>query len=89
MQERFKVGGKTGTLGPNTFNITRSGGVITFESQVHFSKRYLKYLAKKFMKKNQLREWIRVVSSDKTTYQLRYYNVNQDEEVAEETTGDD
>lgn len=30
-------------------------------SSIPFSKRYLKYLTKKFLKKNQLRDWIRYV----------------------------
>jgi len=32
---------------------------ITVTSSIPFSKRYLKYLTKKFLKKNSLRDWIR------------------------------
>lgn len=32
---------------------------ITVTSNIPFSKRYLKYLTKKFLKKNSLRDWIR------------------------------
>lgn len=81
MQDRFKVNGKTGQLG-NAITISRSGAILTINSNVHFSKRYLKYLTKKFLKKNQLRDWLHVIASDKTTYQLRYFNINQDEEEA-------
>jgi hypothetical protein len=35
------------------------GNKITVTSSVPFSKRYLKYLTKKYLKKNQLRDWIR------------------------------
>ena len=44
--------------------------------------RYLKYLTKKYMKKNNLRDWLRVVSpsTSKDTYELRYFNINNDEE---------
>lgn len=48
---------------------------ITVTSNVPFSKRYLKYLTKKFLKKNTLRDWIRVVASSKDVYQLRFYNI--------------
>lgn len=48
---------------------------ITVTSQVAFSKRYLKYLTKKFLKKNSLRDWIRVVATTKDNYQLRFYNI--------------
>jgi large subunit ribosomal protein L22e len=71
------------------------GGQVTFERQkhkvfvnsdVHFSKRYLKYLTKKYLKKNSLRDWIRVVSNDKDLYELRYFRISSnddDEEDAE------
>ena len=48
---------------------------ITVASNVAFSKRYLKYLTKKFLKKNMLRDGIRVVASSKDVYQLRFYNI--------------
>ena len=48
---------------------------LTVTSNVPFSKRYLKYLTKKFLKKNTLRDWIRVVASSKDVYQLRFYNI--------------
>jgi len=44
-------------------------------SNIAFSKRYLKYLTKKFLKKNSLRDWIRVVAASKDVYQLRFYNI--------------
>ena len=45
-----------------------------------FPKRYLKYLTKKFLKKNQLRDWLHVIANEKASYELRYFNINQDEE---------
>ena len=48
--------------------------------------RYLKYLTKKYLKKNNLRDWLRVVSSTQTTYELRYFQINNEEE---EDEGDD
>lgn len=72
------MNGKTGQLG-QAVSIARDGAHITITSTVHFSKRYLKYLTKKFLKKHQLRDWLHVIASDKATYQLRYFNINQDE----------
>lgn len=58
------------------FSIILAGNTkITVTSNVPFSKRYLKYLTKKFLKKNTLRDWIRVVASSKDTYELRFYNI--------------
>lgn len=34
---------------------------------------------KKFLKKQQLRDWLRVVSTQKGVYELRFFNVVNDE----------
>ena len=34
---------------------------------------------KKFLKKQQLRDWLRVVSTGKGVYELRFFNVVNDE----------
>lgn len=46
--------------------------------------RYLKYLTKKYLKKNNLRDWLRVVANTKESYELRYFQINQDEEEEED-----
>ncbi|KAH8100606.1 ribosomal protein L22e [Cristinia sonorae] len=84
LHDRIKVEGKTGQLGDNV-KIQRSGDVsITVTSNVPFSKRYLKYLTKKFLKKNSLRDWIRVVATTKDNYQLRFYNIQTGDDEEEE-----
>ncbi|PVV03355.1 hypothetical protein BB560_002169 [Smittium megazygosporum] len=77
LHDRIKVDGIAGKLG-NTVVITRNKNTIKVLSKVDMSKRYMKYLTKKFLKKNQLRDWVRVVASDKNTYLLKYYNINQE-----------
>jgi large subunit ribosomal protein L22e len=57
---------------------------ITVTANIAFSKRYLKYLTKKFLKKNQIRDWLRVIASDKQTFELRYFNIANDEEAEDE-----
>lgn len=42
--------------------------------------RYLKYLTKKFLKKNNLRDYIRVVADTKASYELRYFQINAGED---------
>uniref|UniRef100_A0A8C3JKD9 Ribosomal protein L22 n=1 Tax=Calidris pygmaea TaxID=425635 RepID=A0A8C3JKD9_9CHAR len=71
-----------GNLG-NTVHIERLKNKITVTSEKQCSKRYLKYLTKKYLKKNNLRDWLRVVASDKETYELRYFQISQDEEGSE------
>lgn len=60
--------------------IERSKSKITVTSEVPFSKKYLKYLTKKYLKKNNLRDWLRVVANSKESYELRYFQINQDGE---------
>ncbi|XP_074531067.1 large ribosomal subunit protein eL22 [Halichoeres trimaculatus] len=84
LQERIKVNGKAGNLGGGVVAIERSKSKIAVNSEVPFSKRYLKYLTKKYLKKNNLRDWLRVVANTKESYELRYFQINQDEEEEEE-----
>uniref|UniRef100_A0A4W3HJE9 Large ribosomal subunit protein eL22 n=1 Tax=Callorhinchus milii TaxID=7868 RepID=A0A4W3HJE9_CALMI len=83
LQERIKVNGKAGNLG-GAVTIERNKSKITVTSEVPFSKRYLKYLTKKYLKKNNLRDWLRVVANSKESYELRYFQINQDEEEEED-----
>uniref|UniRef100_A0A8C9DNQ0 Large ribosomal subunit protein eL22 n=1 Tax=Prolemur simus TaxID=1328070 RepID=A0A8C9DNQ0_PROSS len=82
--KRIKVNGKAGNLGGGVVTIERSKSRITVTSEVTFSKRYLKYLTKKYLKKNNLRDWLRVVANSKESYELRYFQINQDEEEEED-----
>ncbi|KAI5091968.1 60S ribosomal protein L22-like 1, partial [Silurus meridionalis] len=82
LREKVKVNGKTGNLG-NVVQIARLRNKISVSSEKHFSKRYLKYLTKKYLKKNNLRDWLRVVASDKETYELRYFQISQDDDESE------
>ncbi|KAL6597290.1 ribosomal protein L22e [Neocallimastix californiae] len=75
---RIKVEGRTNNFG-NNIKVTRSNNEIkvTVSPNIQFSKRYIKYLTKKYLKKSSLRDWLRVVASSKSAYEIRYYNVDQ------------
>ena len=82
--DRIKVGGKTGNLG-DLVSVSRDKAKVIVTSETAFSKRYLKYLSKKYLKKQQLRDWLHVIASAKTSYELRYYNIHdQDAEEDED-----
>ncbi|KAI9141233.1 putative 60S ribosomal protein L22 [Paraphysoderma sedebokerense] len=85
LHDRIKVNGRTNNLG-EVVVITRDGDskVTVTATGVGFPKRYLKYLTKRFLKKYQLRDWLRVISVTKDTYTLKYFNVNQDNEEEED-----
>ena len=62
--QRIKVDNKTGNLGTN-ITVSKDKDSLVVESKIPFSKRYLKYLAKKYLKKQDLREYLRVVATSK------------------------
>lgn len=88
LHDRIKIGGKTGALAQNNVTISRDRTKLTVASpsDLNFSKRQLKYLSKRYLKKQQLRDYLRVVASSKMTYELRYFSISaaEDEEEEEE-----
>jgi len=75
------VNGKKGGNAALTIEANKARVVIT-TVDVHFSKKYLKYLTKKYMKKNSLRDWLRIVAPNnaKDTYELSYFNINNEDD---------
>ncbi|XP_054428368.1 60S ribosomal protein L22-like [Pteronotus mesoamericanus] len=84
LQKRIKVNGKAGKLGGGVVTIERSKSKITVTSEMLFSKRTLNYLTKKYLKKNTLHDWLQVVANRKESYELHYFQINQDEEEEED-----
>merc|ERR1712166_152925 len=75
LSQRVKVNGKAGALG-DAVSITRQAAKVIVTSNndvVH--KRYMKYL-----KKHNVRDWLRVIASnkDRNTYELRYFNIQSE-----------
>merc|ERR1711865_843792 len=64
LTQRIKVDNKTGNLG-NNVTVATDKDQITVESKIPFSKRYLKYLTKKYLKKQDLKEFLRVIATNK------------------------
>merc|ERR1711862_691008 len=83
LKEKIKVGGEAGVLGDKV-TVSRNNTRIIVDAQAPFSKRYLKYLTKKFLKRQKLRDYIRVVSADKKSYVLKFFSISEDKEYAEE-----
>jgi len=79
LKQKIKVNNKVGNLGGHV-QVELAKNKITVSSEIAFSKRYLKYLTKKYLKKNNLRDWLRVVANAKNCYELRYFNINNEEE---------
>ncbi len=79
LNNRIKIDGKTGNLGDKV-TVSREKAKIQVTAEAPFSKRYLKYLSKKYLKMQQLRDFLRVVAPTKTSYELRYFNINEGNE---------
>ena len=55
--------------------------ILSISTTMQFKKRYFKYLTKKFLKKKELRDWLRILAVGKQSYQLKYFNIrDMDEE---------
>ncbi|KAG1672231.1 hypothetical protein FOA52_002932 [Chlamydomonas sp. UWO 241] len=74
--DKIKVGNKAGALG-DAIKVSRDKTKVTISSDIPMSKRYLKYLTKKYLKKHNVRDWLRVIASnkDRSIYELRYFNI--------------
>merc|ERR1719389_888411 len=73
LQDRIKVGGKTGALG-EVVKVGREKQkvLVTVSSDIKFSKRYLKY--------QNLRDFLHVIAPKKDTYELKYFNINSNDD---------
>ncbi len=78
MKQRIKVNKKAGNLG-SAVSVAKEGHKLMIQANIPFSKRYLKYLTKKYLKKQELKEYLRVVATSKNVYQLKYFNIQNDE----------
>lgn len=78
LKQKVKVDGKAGNLG-NAVSITKDSNNIIVNATIPFSKRYLKYLTKKYLKKQDLKEYLRVVATKGDMYELRYFNIQSEE----------
>ncbi|KAJ1559184.1 hypothetical protein HK405_011678 [Cladochytrium tenue] len=82
--DHLKVQGRTNNLG-TAVTISRAGHVLTINAPSGtFPKRYFKYLSKRFLKKNQVRDWLRVIATSRTAYELRYPQINNADDDDEE-----
>ena len=74
LHDRIKVNGKAGQLGSKV-TISRDKTKIQVAAELPFSKRYLKYLTKKYLKKQQLRDFLHVIATSKGAYELKYFKI--------------
>lgn len=80
MRDHIKVDGKVGQLGKRVI-LKKGNDSLVVTAEAPFSKRYLKYLTKKYLKKNELRDYLRIIANGKDSYQIKFFKIgNNDEE---------
>ena len=77
LKQRIKINGKTGKLGESV-RVTNDEKKVNVKVDIAFSKRYLKYLTKKYLKRHSLREFLYVIAVNKSAYQIKYFNIQQE-----------
>jgi len=86
LHDKIKIGGKTSALSANNVVISRDRTKLTIASpaELKLSKRQLKYLSKRYLKKQQLRDYLRVVAASKNSYEMRYFSISGGDDADEE-----
>jgi large subunit ribosomal protein L22e len=78
-QDNTKLNGRKGKLSEKV-RLSMNDNVLTITTTMAYRKKYFKYLTKKFLKKKDLRDWIRILATGKETYKLKYFNIQDQEE---------
>jgi large subunit ribosomal protein L22e len=81
-QENTKLHGRKGKLADKV-KVALADNILSISTTMAYRKRYFKYLTKKFLKKKNLRDWIRILAKGKDTYTLKYFNIQDQEEASE------
>ena len=76
---KIKVAGKTKNLGKSVGVACDDGKKIKVNAEIPLAKRYLKYLAKKFLKKQEVRDYLRLVAPSKAGYEFKYFKMESSE----------
>ena len=82
LHDKIKIGSKTGMLAANNVTISRDHTklMVASPSNLNFSKRQLKYLSKRYLKKQQLCDYLWVIATSKNSYELHYPAIAAGEE---------
>lgn len=87
MTEKFTAKAKTDKTAKDV-GFFKKDDKLNVHAKSKLSKQYVKYLTKKYLKKQELRDWLRLLSTGNKGlnrgYQMKYFNVNREDEGAEE-----
>jgi len=69
--------GKKGVFGDKLKIVREKSQVIVIPNKILVSKVYMKFIVRKYLRLQQLTDWVRVVASTRDTLQMRYYNIQE------------
>ncbi|KAF2361045.1 Ribosomal protein L22e [Trinorchestia longiramus] len=80
VEQNFKVNGKRHNL-ENVKVGMNDAHIMSIESTVPISKKYVKFLTQKYLSKHSMRDWVRVLSTghNSNSYILKYYQIINDD----------
>lgn len=78
LKKNIKVKGRKENLG-EAVSVRLADTKVQVQAVLPFSKRYVKYLSKKYLKKQDLRDYLHIVATDKDTYTVKFFEVGNDE----------
>ena len=67
----------------NLYKAACKNDKVTFECNIPMSKKYIKMFTKRYLHKNTLKDFVRVISSNAKSYELRYYKISEVQEEEE------
>lgn len=83
LSQNIKVGGLKGTLGDSVKvsqtdkkDKQKNTVVVSVDNTMTFSKRYVKYLIKKFLKRENISLYLRVISNGPNSYLVKLFSRN-------------
>lgn len=85
LKTSMKINGKKGNL-QDQVTISVNKDKVNISTKLKFAKRYLKYLLKKYLKKNDILEYLKVIATDKNSYKIKYIKLGETEEQEEEAS---
>lgn len=84
----YKVNGRLNTLGKKV-RVFKKNDKLYIHTEIRVKRSYVKYLLKKYLKKESLRDFLKIVAAPgkkQRGYDLKYYPLNsgEEEEMADE-----
>lgn len=73
LDKAIKINGKRNV---GEITVTAKDARVEVATKILFSKRYIKYLTKKYLKKQEVTDYLRVVATGKLAYTVKYFNIS-------------